>query len=132
VIGYIELAGLSLGRAMSTFGSRLKLCRRLEGMTREQLAKRVQCHVATIGRWERDQDMPSFITGCRLAKALQKHSFFLAGLIDVPTPGTQLGPLEDALVKSFRQMTPAQQQDWANYALDCHRVRQIETKAKSG
>jgi transcriptional regulator with XRE-family HTH domain len=116
---------------MSTFGSRLKLCRRLEGLTREQLAKAAQCHVATIGRWERDQDMPSFITGCRLARALQKNALFLAGLTDDPTPGTQLQPLETALVDSFRELTPIQQKEWAAFALDCHNVRKIEARSKA-
>ncbi len=116
---------------MKTFGSRLRLCRKLEGLTRAQLAVVAECHVATIGRWERDEDTPSFRMGCRLATALNKHAFFLAGMVDDPTPGTQLQPLEVALVRSFREMTPTQQKEWAAFALDCHKVRKIEAKSRS-
>jgi transcriptional regulator with XRE-family HTH domain len=116
---------------MKTFGSRLKLCRKLEGLTRKQLAEGVQSHLATIGRWERDEDIPSFKMGCRIAQFLNKHGFFLAGLIDDPQPAVQLSRLEADLVKSFREMTPAHQKDWAAFALDCHKLRQIESKAKS-
>jgi transcriptional regulator with XRE-family HTH domain len=117
---------------MKTFGSRLKLCRKLEGLTRKQLAEGVQSHLATIGRWERDEDIPSFKMGCRLARFLNKDALFLGGLTDDPQPGTQLRSLEMALIKSFREMTPAHQKDWAAFALDCHKLRQIEAKAKSG
>jgi transcriptional regulator with XRE-family HTH domain len=113
---------------MRTFGDRLKLCRKLEGLTREQLAVLAKVHTATIGRWERDEDTPSFMTGCRLAKALHKNALFLSGLTDDPTPGTQLRPVEMDLVKSFREMTPTQQKEWAAYALDCHKIRKIAAR----
>ncbi len=115
---------------MRTFGSRLKLCRKLQGLTREQLAVLAKVHPATIGRWERNEDIPSFHTGCRLAKALQKHALFLGGMLDDPTPGTQLTKTELDLVKSFRELTPTQQQEWAAFALDCHKLRKIASKAR--
>jgi transcriptional regulator with XRE-family HTH domain len=117
---------------MLSFGSRLKLCRKLEGLTRQQLADGVETHLATIGRWERDEDIPSFKMGCRLARFLNKDALFLGGLTDDPQPGTQLSKMEGDLVQSFRQMTPAHQREWTAFALDCHKLRQIESKAKSG
>lgn len=89
---------------METFGARLRLCRKLEGLTRVQLAVGVECHPATIGRWERDEDVPSFKAGCRLALFLNKSGFFLAGIVDNPAPGIQLSPDEANLIADYRAL----------------------------
>lgn len=62
-------------------GPRIKAVRETRGLSQEQLASLVGCHVNTLGRWERDERPPSAYDILDLARALAvaPQTFLLGG-----------------------------------------------------
>lgn len=115
---------------MLEFGRRVRAARKLHGITQEQLAEAVECHVATIGRLERGEDLPGLLLGCKIARALSTNLYYLVGLVDGPTPGTQLSPRELKLHLRYRSLSDRERAEWLAMAEAFDHTRRISTKAK--
>lgn len=115
---------------MRSFGARLRLSRKLVGMTREKLAAGVKVHIATVGRWERNEETPNFHTGCRVAKFLGVATYFLAGIVDDPTPGTQLTPAEAKFLARSRAMSEEEKNQWRALCAGFDQTRRIASKSR--
>lgn len=62
-----------------TFGSRLKMARYANGLTRDDLSRKAKCAISSIRNYELGTRVPDIDTAVRLARALGVSIRYLAG-----------------------------------------------------
>jgi len=67
---------------MSTFGKRLRDCRKEKGLSQNEVAKLLNTNHSVIGKYERDDVNPSIDAVKRLAELLNTTVAYLAGETD--------------------------------------------------
>ena len=67
---------------MSTFGKRLRDCRKEKGLSQNEVAKLLHTNHSVIGKYERDDVNPSIDAVKRLAKLLDTTVAYLVGEAD--------------------------------------------------
>ncbi|MCA6369145.1 MAG: helix-turn-helix transcriptional regulator [Cytophagales bacterium] len=66
-----------------SFGKRLKQCREEKGLTQQEVAIVIETTHGMVGRYERDEVIPSIEVAINLGKALDVSVAFLIGESDV-------------------------------------------------
>jgi len=66
-----------------SFGSRLASVRKEKKISQSELATNVGLHINALGRYERDETIPSIEVAAKLAKALNISLDYLSELTDV-------------------------------------------------
>ena len=64
---------------MATFGSKIKECRNLKGLSQTQLAKQINTYHSIIGKYERDEVKPTIDVVKKLADVLDTTVGYLLG-----------------------------------------------------
>ncbi len=85
-------------------GDRIRLIREQRGLTRQQLAERIDTSVGIIYFYEKNRKIPSAEILKRIAEALNVSADYLLGLTDDPRPRSgKFDPME-YLPKSVKDM----------------------------
>jgi transcriptional regulator with XRE-family HTH domain len=86
-------------------GKRLRQIREERGLTRDELAEKVDIGPMQIMRYELGQSDTTGDSLARIAKALGISTDYLLGLVDEPAPQSSgdLRPLESALIGAVRR-----------------------------
>lgn len=114
---------------MHRFGERTKKARESKRLTQSQLAARVGAHRVTIAKIEAGKRAPKLLLGCRIARALQVHIFWLCGFVDNPLPGIQYeteAEYRNAL--AYLALDKPERTQLVEMMTDYHRARRITTK----
>ena len=90
---------------MTYFGSRLKYLRKQDGITQEQLAKRLGIAKSTISMYENGHREPDFESIEAIADFfnVNMRTFFPNGEVEEPTPGSEDG-LDAELVALIKRI----------------------------
>lgn len=67
----------------TTFGKRLTEVRKVQKLSQDDLAKKLEAHGAVIGRYERDEVKPSIEMAAAIAEALEVSLDYLVGNTDL-------------------------------------------------
>ncbi len=94
---------------MPTFAKRLQRARKKAKLTQSALAEKVGSHRASVVRWERGADIPTAMTACRLALALDVSVVYLCGYVPEARRGEHLTPSELELLTLYRSLNAGQQ-----------------------
>lgn len=70
---------------MSSFGTRLRDCRKEKGLSQNELAKSLKTNHSVIGKYERDEVKPSIEAVKKLAAMLSTTSAYLLGEAEADT-----------------------------------------------
>lgn len=64
---------------MSTFGKKLRECREAKGLSQKELAKLLNTSYSVIGKYERDEMLPSIEAAKKIAKLIDTTIGYLLG-----------------------------------------------------
>jgi transcriptional regulator with XRE-family HTH domain len=78
-----------------SFGSRIVSVRRKQKLSQSDLATRVGLHANVLGRYERDEAIPSVEIAARIAKALEISLDYLIELTEVELDPVTLKRIQD-------------------------------------
>ena len=67
---------------MATFGKKLRECREAKGLSQKELAKLLNTSYSVIGKYERDEMLPSIEAAKKIAKLLDTTVGYLLGETD--------------------------------------------------
>ena len=67
---------------MATFGKRLRECREEKGLSQQQFAKQLDSYHSVIGRYERDEMIPSIEAAKKMAQLLDTTVGYLLGEVE--------------------------------------------------
>lgn len=67
---------------MSTFGKKLRECREAKGLSQKELAKLLNTSYSVIGKYERDEMLPSIEAAKKIAKLIDTTVGYLLGETD--------------------------------------------------
>jgi transcriptional regulator with XRE-family HTH domain len=110
---------------MDTFGKKLRECREAKGLSQKDLAKLLNTSYSVVGKYERDEMLPSIDAAKKIAK-----------LIDT-TVGYLLGEVKDmnvfkdtAMLKRLNDITALKENDKEHilYTID-HLLASVKTQA---
>ncbi len=100
---------------METFGKKLRACREEQGLSQQELAKKLSTSHSVIGRYERDEMTPSVEVAKRMAKLLDTTVGYLLG--EVQQSDTFKDPI---MLKRLQQINnlPDRDKDCILYTID--------------
>lgn len=100
---------------MKGFGKRLRECREAKGLSQQELAKLLKTSHSVVGRYERDEMIPSIEVAANMAKLVDTTVAYLLG------EATDNALLKDqAMLKRLHDINSLSEQDKNHilYALD--------------
>lgn len=100
---------------MSTFGKKLRDCREAKGLSQKDLAKLLKTSYSVIGKYERDEMLPSIEAAKKIAKLVDTTVGYLLG------ESSQTNVLKDpAMLQRLNEINelPDKDKDCILYTLD--------------
>ena len=114
---------------MEHFKERLRAARTRAGMTQKALADAVKAHPNTISDLETGRNYPTLKLGCRIANILRVNVLWLAGETAEVSQNIQLTAQESANYAAYRQLSPKEQQQFADFMTDYLKATQQTQKS---
>jgi transcriptional regulator with XRE-family HTH domain len=109
---------------MTTFGKRLRECREVKDLSQQDIAKKMNTSYTVIGKYERDEMIPSVEVARNLAKLLNTTVGYLLG--EAKQSDTFKDPI---MLKRLNDITnlPESDKEHILYTLD-HLLASVKTK----
>jgi len=84
--------------AYMSFGSRIVTIRKRDKVSQSELALKIGLHANVLGRYEREEALPSIEIAAKIAEALGVSLDYLAGITDVELDTTALTRIKEIAV----------------------------------
>jgi transcriptional regulator with XRE-family HTH domain len=110
---------------MDTFGKKLRECREAKGLSQKDLAKLLKTSYSVIGKYERDEMLPSIEAAKKIAKLVDTTVGYLLG------ESNDMNVLKDkAMLKRLNDITnlPDKDKECVLYTID-HLLASVKTQA---
>lgn len=110
---------------MDTFGKKLRECREVKGLSQKDLAKLLKTSYSVIGKYERDEMLPSIEAAKKIAKLIDTTVGYLLG------ESNDMNFLKDkAMLKRLNDITslPDKDKECVLYTID-HLLASVKTQA---
>jgi len=110
---------------MDTFGKKLRECREAKGLSQKELAKLLKTSYSVIGKYERDEMLPSIEAAKKIAKLVDTTVGYLLG------ESKDMNVLKDtAMLKRLNDITnlPDKDKECVLYTID-HLLASVKTQA---
>jgi len=110
---------------MDTFGKKLRECREAKGLSQKDLAKLLKTSYSVIGKYERDEMLPSIEAAKKIAKLVDTSVGYLLG------ESNDMNVLKDkAMLKRLNDINnlPDRDKDCVLYTID-HLLASVKTQA---
>ena len=110
---------------MDTFGKKLRECREVKGLSQKELAKLLVTSYSVIGKYERDEMLPSIEAAKKIAKLVDTTVGYLLGEVK------EMDVLKDtAMLKRLNDLSALKDEDKEHilYTID-HLLASVKTQA---
>ncbi len=112
------------------FGERIRMARDRLGISRDEMAKRLQLKYSTLAKYETSEREPDFATLVELARTLRVSTDYILGYVEAPR-GARRGADEEALLAKYQMLSEEAKERVQNQVAFEHEQQRARQKGKA-